>query len=520
MKKKIKYILPCLFLFLTGHSVAQQRKIDSLLILLKSDKTDTTKLIHLYNISDECETIGNYPDGLYYGKQALELADVLINNSKEVAVQQTSKKYKAKTYSNIGIIYDEQGNYQEALKNYFASLKIREEMGDKMGIASSDNNIGLVYAAHGNYPEALKKYFICMKIMEAMGNKQGEAGSDNNIGLVYYNQGNYSEALKHFLASLKIRETMGNKQAIAASYNNIGIVYENQKNYPEALKNYMTSLEISKTMGDKASIGISYNNIGNIYSAQAEQERNVEHRAGKFEQALKNAMASLKIRTEIGDKKGESSSESNIGDIFIKQKKYNAAEGYLIKAKKLSKEIGFKECLKTTYSRIMNLDSATGDFKGAYENHKLFILYRDSLDNEETRKKTIQSQMTYDFEKKEAVADAEHKKELENQQTLADEKSRKQRVVLLLVSCFLLLVLIFAGFIFRSLKVTRKQKGVIEQQKSIVEKQKQEVEQQKNLVEEKQKEIIDSIHYARRIQNSLLPTEKYIDNSINRLKRK
>jgi hypothetical protein len=38
-------------------------------------------------------------------------------------------------------------------------------------------------------------------------------------------------------------------------------------------------------------------------------------------------------------------------------------------------------------------------------------------------------------------------------------------------------------------------------------------------LEEKQKEIIDSITYARRIQKSLLPTEKYIEQSLKRLKK-
>jgi len=42
-----------------------------------------------------------------------------------------------------------------------------------------------------------------------------------------------------------------------------------------------------------------------------------------------------------------------------------------------------------------------------------------------------------------------------------------------------------------------------------------EIELQKRLLEEKQKEIIDSITYAKRIQRSLLPTEKYIDRILN-----
>jgi hypothetical protein len=79
------------------------------------------------------------------------------------------------------------------------------------------------------------------------------------------------------------------------------------------------------------------------------------------------------------------------------------------------------------------------------------------------------------------------------------------------------LVLLLAGFIFRSLRITRKQKNIIELQKNKVEEQKQKVEHQKHLVEEKQKEILDSIHYAKRIQQSLLPTEKYIERHLNRL---
>lgn len=45
------------------------------------------------------------------------------------------------------------------------------------------------------------------------------------------------------------------------------------------------------------------------------------------------------------------------------------------------------------------------------------------------------------------------------------------------------------------------------------------IELQHQALEEKQKEIIDSITYAKRIQNSLMPTEKYIDGSIKRLKK-
>ena len=77
----------------------------------------------------------------------------------------------------------------------------------------------------------------------------------------------------------------------------------------------------------------------------------------------------------------------------------------------------------------------------------------------------------------------------------------------------LLLVIIFAAYVFKTLSVTRKQKAVIEH-KNI------ETELQKKEIEMKQKEILDSIHYAKRIQTALIPSVKYIDKSLNKLQKR
>jgi hypothetical protein len=53
--------------------------------------------------------------------------------------------------------------------------------------------------------------------------------------------------------------------------------------------------------------------------------------------------------------------------------------------------------------------------------------------------------------------------------------------------------------------------------KELAEKQ---IQEQKKEIEQKNKDIIDSIHYAKRIQTSLMPTDKYIDRNINRNNRK
>ena len=252
------------FLFFSAYSFGQGTKIDSLLSLLKTDSQDTNKLIHLYNLSDEYEIVGNYPNGLKYGNQALALADVILNRVNVEPIQLSAKRYKAKAYYNIGLIYNNQLNYIDALKNYFACLKIREEIGDKNGITNTYNNIGIIYKNQGNYSEALKNHFASLKIREEIGDKGGIADSYYSIGYVYYYQGNYPEALKNYFASLKINEEIDNKRGIADSYNNIGSVYNVQGNYLEALKNYLASFKIGKAIGDKGIIANSYNNMAPV----------------------------------------------------------------------------------------------------------------------------------------------------------------------------------------------------------------------------------------------------------------
>jgi serine phosphatase RsbU (regulator of sigma subunit) len=61
----------------------------------------------------------------------------------------------------------------------------------------------------------------------------------------------------------------------------------------------------------------------------------------------------------------------------------------------------------------------------------------------------------------------------------------------------------------------RQQKEVVEEQKAVVEHQKEIVEGQKHLLEEKQKEILDSINYAKRIQYTLLAHDQFLKDNLN-----
>ncbi len=482
--KKLIFLL-IMIAVLVSKSYAQKKgqgKIDSLFAVLKAAKADTSKVNTLNNlaiiftnnnpdtsiyfaseaqvlatklnykmgtadsyldISIATASLGKNEESLKTINDALKIYDQLLpigNGTKKTGSKSKILNQKALAYNNIGRVYSNQGNYPEALKNYLVSLKIREEIGDKKGIAASYNNIGLIYVNQGNFLEGLKNHFASLKIKEEIGDKYGIAVSYNNIGNIYDDQDNYPEALKNYFAALKIDKEIGSKQGIANCYNNIGIIYQEQGNYPEALKNYFNSLKIEEEIGYKYGIAATYSNIGNIYYAQ-----------GNYPEALKKQFTSLKIKEEIGDKYGIANSCNYIGIIYTKQKKYNEASQFLNKGLSLAKDIGSLNVINESYSGLAALDSSKGDFKRAWEHYKMYIITRDSMFNVEKTKKIMQ----IGFDKKEAVSKAEQEKK----DAIAHKELQRQKLVRNGFIGGFAVVLLFAGVFFRQrIRISKEKK--------------------------------------------------------------
>ena len=203
---------------------------------------------------------------------------------------------------------------------------------------------------------------------------------------------------------------------------------------------------------------------------------------------------------------GASFTMNNIGSCYSKLGKLKLAEKYLKKSQEISESAGYPTPLRDAAIHLSNLYFKQGKNKESLEMYKLHIKMRDSLNNESTQKAAIQQSAKYEYEKQRAIDDAEHDKEI----AIEQEAKEKQTILTYATAGGLGLVAIFLLVVFNRLKVTRKQKNIIEEQKTEVENQKTVVELAHTELEEKNKEITDSIQYAKRIQNAILPPSKVV----------
>ena len=495
--KKIILII-CLFLGLS--LTAQNRTIDSLKLVLKSAKHDTTRCTIL-NAMVEVEE----DDSLWqkYNDQLKAIAEKnLASSSLSGPLKKNYLQHLANSLNNIGFFYNSTGEIKKALDNCSRSLKIQEQIGDKEGCATSLNMLATIFEKQGQIKKALD-YFMCsLKISEKIGDKEGAAATLINLGLINQNLGQTKEALDRFNRSLKIQEEIADKEGIATSLNNIGGIYHKNGNVKVALDYYSRGMKINKEIGNQEGIANALNNIGSLYV-----------RIGQMNKALDQMVQSLNIYEKINNKHGVVSALRNIGAIHLKQGQLNKAFYYGSKGLGLAKELGYPGDIESSAHLMSIIYEKQSKGMQSLEMYKLYIQMRDSVKNKDNQKTAFRKEAQYKYEKQrseDSITSAKNIEvknlEIDKQKTEINAKKTQQYFLF----GGLGLMIVFAGFMFNRFKVTQKQKNIIEKQKGIV-------EEQKKLVDEKQKEMLDSINYAKRIQNALLPTEKYIRRKLTEM---
>ena len=103
------------------------------------------------------------------------LADVILR-----VFPASQQEKKAFSYYLNGLSAQDEGEYAEALNNYYQALQIEEDLYDRSIILY---NIGLIYSKNGDYLKALKYYYFSIFINPRF------SSALNNIAVIYHYRG-------------------------------------------------------------------------------------------------------------------------------------------------------------------------------------------------------------------------------------------------------------------------------------------------------------------------------------------
>lgn len=456
--------LSSLFLCLPVNS----QNTDSIIKVLAQLGDDSNK-VNTLNLLAKTLEYSDSEKSIKYIKEAILLSESI-----------NYKKGLAKAYLNKGNYHFHKADYNTALDAYNSALLISKSINNLNGMASAYTGIGLVHTYTGEYNKAIEGYFKGLEIKEKSGNMQGQAILLSNIGELYMYQEQYDKALLYHNKSAEIEKKLNNEQGLAESYNNLAGVYFYLKKPELSLDFYNYSITLAKKLGDKALLARGLNNIGCIYQS-----------LNKHEKAIEYLTNSLKLREEIGDINGMASSYNALGKSFQMQKKYQAAISYTEKSLEIATEIDAKKTRMENFSQLSEIYKATKNFEKSLFCFQKAQEIKDTLQKNDLAKNIVEIETKYQTDKKEKEI-----KLLTQANKIQDLELNKNKITIYATAAVIVLLLVLAATIFKRYQLKQKANKIITEQKA--------------LVEFKQKEILDSINYAKKIQYTLIAHDDFL----------
>ncbi|APU10380.1 tetratricopeptide repeat protein [Cellulophaga lytica] len=180
---------------------------------------------------------------LDYNQQALELAESVKKPSKDL------KRSINVSLNSIGNLYHSLEQYNLAINRYNASLKIEEELGNKLGLAINYQNIGEALEEQGKLEEALEKYRTSLAYNEEIDSDKGQVICNNSIAQVYLKQNKTKKAIVLLETALVGAKQIGDKYITAFVEANMGWAYMQLNKIEKAENHIKRSIEIGKDQG-------------------------------------------------------------------------------------------------------------------------------------------------------------------------------------------------------------------------------------------------------------------------------
>lgn len=345
----------------------------------------------------------------------------------------------------------------------------------------------------------------------------------SNIGYYYTEKYIAKPALDYNYRSFALREQIDDKRGVAESLNNLAFLHVRQRDTLKAMEYYERSAEGYRAVQDTGGWAYTMINRANIQSerkeyaaarvlftgaadmlrAKPEFERGyagavgglatVSLKTGNVQEAIGQAREALTIRERIGETRTIAATYTQLAQCYVQLGRNDSAKYYAERAYKMSVADRYFSSASSAALVISGILEKEGKKAEAFEYFKKYVGYRDSVTSEQALKDLLTFQLSYEYAKLHAadsVRNADEQKMKDLEIATQNEKIEGDRQKKLYLGAGIIVLLLSAATLFNRILIIRKQKSIIESQKK--------------LVEDKQRDILDSMEYATRIQNALL----------------
>ncbi|MBS1807721.1 MAG: CHAT domain-containing protein [Acidobacteria bacterium] len=249
-------------------------------------------------------------------------------------------RYQAIILTSMGQIYATWSDYARASEFYQQALPLWRQ-GDETAsinmIGWNLLNLGHAYRAYGEWAKAIECYqqaHQCYEEYSLTGSTTEQARGFGivaaSLGSIYLARGEKQTALTYLKQAVEHFKQGQNAENEYAMYGRIGDVYSSLGEYDQARGSYEQALQHYRQTKSlhEATILNSYGNLHRL--------------TGAYEPAIEKLNQSLTIRRQLGDRRGQALTLTNLGAVFASQQQYQQALYAYREAQELWQDIGDK----------------------------------------------------------------------------------------------------------------------------------------------------------------------------------
>jgi serine phosphatase RsbU (regulator of sigma subunit)/Tfp pilus assembly protein PilF len=387
---------------------------------------------------------------------------------------------EANANSDIGVFYEYQGVYDKALEQYKKALAVWNRIGNDQGKGTALTNIANFYNHTSDYKNALAYYQQALQIHEKIDNKKAIGLTLNNMGLIFKQMGDNKSALQYYRRSLAALDPAKHQKWIANAYINIGELFNAQRQYDSAVYYNHKAAELFLLINDNKGQSLALGNLVVVYN-----------NTGQYTPALESCRKILELQSVINDQQAIGNAYENMGEAYLHLGEKELALTCFEKALSVSIASNNRLTRKDCYNALAGLYEQKKNFPLALDMHKRYTALKDSIFNENLASQITEANVKYETARKDKEL-LEKDSEIAREQAAARQKAMQRNAF---IGGFILLLLL-GGALLRGFLLKKRSN--------------KEIMLQKEIIQEKNKELNDSITYARRIQTAILPPDKML----------
>ncbi|MEW6468707.1 MAG: tetratricopeptide repeat protein [Bacteroidota bacterium] len=405
---------------------------------------------------------------LKYRSVAVQQAIAYAMKAVELAEQEEDRELYGAELMTLSKCYRQIGSYDKAIEILRKALKAFIESGSQRE-AECYNQLGNVYYVKGSREAALESYLTGLALSEKFGLEAVKGSCLNNIGNIYLLMDSLDKALEYYQQAYQLYVARKDSVTATLCLDNIANIYTQRGDFQTALSYQRKVLAMARNFEDKSSYCESLVMIGNTYNGMKMHDT-----------ALAYFKESLEISRRIGVKYIIGVSYLNIAEVYKEKGNYDEAILNAREAIRVSLEDGQHNFLKNAYNLLYEVYMARKEPKQALHYLKLYSRLKDSISNQEKARQIEDIAIKYRTEQKDAEIDL-----------LTKDKEKKQ-VMIYIYTAGTVLLIVLALLVWRSNRQKKKANRLLASQNDII--------------AQKNQDITDSISYARRIQEAMLPS--------------